>query len=62
MDYQSFKKHAADILKASLAAALVTFLTSMLQMLASFDFGASVHALQAGAGFVALKATQIPRV
>lgn len=61
MDYQSFKKHATDILKASLAAALVTLLTTALQMLASIDFGASVHAVQAGAGFVALKASGITR-
>lgn len=62
MDYQSFKKHALDLLKASLAAAFVTLVTSLLQSLATIDFGSSVHALQAGAGFVALKASQIPRV
>jgi len=58
MDTKSLKKHAVDILKASLAAALVTFLNSLLQALASLDFGNAVHAAQAGAGFVALKASQ----
>lgn len=61
MDYESMKKHGMDILKASLAAALVTFLTSLLQALAAIDFGGAVHAVQAGAGYVAIKATQIPR-
>lgn len=56
MDYKAMKKHGMDILKASLAAALVTFLTSLLQALGTIDFGSSVHALQAGAGWVALKA------
>ena len=56
MDYKSFKKHATDILKASLAAALVTFLTTLLQTLASLDMGQAVHALQAGAGYAAIKA------
>lgn len=62
MDWTAIKKHGADILKASLAAALITFLTSMLQALATVDFGNSVHALQAGAGYVAIKTAQIPRV
>lgn len=62
MDYESIKKHGTDILKASLAAALVTFLTTVLQALANLDFGSSVHALQAGAGYVAIKTSQIPRV
>lgn len=62
MDYQSFKKHSLDILKASLAAAFVTLITTLLQSLATIDFGGSVHALQAGAGYVAIKASQIPRV
>lgn len=57
MDYESLKKHAMDILKASLAAALVTFATSLLQAIASIDFGNAVHAVQAGAGFVAIKAS-----
>lgn len=48
-----------DILKASLAAALVTFLTTLLQSLADLDIGQSVHALQAGAGYVAIKASSV---
>lgn len=55
MDTKSLKKHGLDILKASLAAALITFLTTLLQSLADLDFGQSVHALQAGAGYVAIK-------
>lgn len=62
MDYTSFKKHAMDIMKASLAAAFVTLITTLLQSLATIDFGGSVHALQAGAGYVAIKATQISQV
>ena len=58
MDWKAIKKHAVDILKASLAAGLITFLTSLLQAVAQIDFGNAVHAAQAGAGWVAIKVTQ----
>jgi len=62
MDTKKIKQHALDILKASLAAALVTFLTSVLQALGTIDFGSSVHALQAGAGWVAIKTASVKMV
>lgn len=59
MDWKTTKKHGLDVLKASLAAALITFLTTLLQSLAQIDFGSSIHAMQAGAGFVAIKAAHV---